>query len=345
MQRTVIKLASAAVLLVASACSDDAKNTDNAPSTGNDGGARDSGSVVQDAGTKSDAAARNDGGGSGAGHDAGDLDAGNTAADAGGAIADAQARDAQTVDAASAAADAALRTDAGDAADAAVGSDSGASPALAAWYKFDETTGSVAVDSTGSFANGTLENGTGWTTGKHGGAVNLLGGTSNNFVTLPPDILHGCHDVTVALWMKLRTVTPWSRILDLDGLVDGFIYFTPSEDVSGSSHLLFDIVHPAGANAHDQRASAAYPANTTLTNVWHHFAFTLSGGTGRLYLDGTALGSYSFDTTTADVSIGAGAHAWLGRSMFNDPYLDAAIDDLRVSCTAYSAAQIAAIAQ
>lgn len=216
------------------------------------------------------------------------------------------------------------------------------SPALAAQYTFDENTGAVAADSAGEFAGAVLENGAGFTAGVEGSALALAGGVSEQFVSLPANILAGCDDVTIALWMKLGSLAPWSRILDIDGTVDGFLFFTATQDVGGAPHLFFNIYHPPGEGPDDQGVSAAYPAGTTLLNEWHHVAFTLSGGTGRLYFDGAEIGSNPMSTKPASLTLGPSAHAWIGRSTFaTDPYLEAAIDDLRVSCTAYSAEQMA----
>lgn len=212
------------------------------------------------------------------------------------------------------------------------------SPVLSARYTFDENTGTVAADSAGEFADAVLENGAGFTTGVEGSALALAGGVSEQFASLPANILGSCDDITIALWMKLGSLAPWSRILDIDGGVDGFMFFTATQDVEGTPHLFFNIFQPPG----DQGVSAAYPAGTTLLNEWHHVAFTLSSGTGRLYFDGAEIGSNPMSTKPASLTLGPTARAWIGRSLFaSDPYLEAAIDDLRVSCTAYTAEQVA----
>jgi hypothetical protein len=217
-------------------------------------------------------------------------------------------------------------------------------PALAAHFTFDETSGTTASDSAGAFADAVLNGEASFATGVSGNALDLPGGASQSYVSLPANILDGCNDITIALWMKLGSVTFWSRLLDLDGGLDGFLYFTPAQDVGSTPHLYFDIYHP-GEGAADQGVSAAYPQGTTLVDQWHHVAFTLSAGVGHLYFDGAEIGSAAMATKPSDLSIGENAHAWIGRSMFPDPYLDATIDDLRISCTAYTADQVADLAQ
>ena len=372
-RRNVIGFASAVALLAATACdSGDSNGTgEYDAAVRNDGGSADSGGAVRDGSVEAGADAGTDGGSRDGGNmDASDLDAARDASSPG----DAQTQDARAdaseveldagtaeaaVEEAAVAAEAAIEeagaVDAAPEADAAQAdaasdasvSDSGTItlPALAARYTFDENTGTVAADSVGEFADATLVNGAGWTTGRLGNALDLAGGATNQYATLPASILDGCDDITIALWMKLGSETPWSRLLDIDGVVDGFLYFTPTQPVNGASHLLFNIFHPPGEGADDQRVSAPYPTGTVLVDVWHHVAFTLSAGTGRLYFDGVEIGSNAMTTKPSDLSLGATARAWMGRSTFADPYLDASIDDLRVSCTAYTAEQVAALVE
>jgi hypothetical protein len=45
------------------------------------------------------------------------------------------------------------------------------------------------------------------------------------------------------------------------------------------------------------------------------------------------------------INLGATANVWLGRSQYAaDPYLNGTLDDVRMSCRAYSAEEIAALA-
>lgn len=218
-------------------------------------------------------------------------------------------------------------------------------PALVAHYTFDENDGASAADSAGDFAVATLLGAAGWTEGVSGSALKLPGGNTEGYASLPVDILDRCDDITIALWMKLGSVQPWSRLLDIDGGVNGFLFFTPAQDLGGTPHLYFNIYYPGGSGPADQGVSAAYPQGTTLVGEWHHVAFTLKDGAAYLYFDGAQIGAAALSVKPSDLAFGDNAHAWIGRSMFPDPYLDAAIDDLRVSCTAYSAEQIAELAK
>jgi hypothetical protein len=338
-----------AVALLGTACEDGKSGTNDAghheadAQVHDDAGQTDSGADDFDASAGSDAGGDGDVGHHDAGGDSGaenDPDAGMDAAT--GADADAGA-DAGTDD------HDAHTGDAG--ADASV-----ALPALAAHYAFDENTGTSAADSADNFDDATLVGGASWTTGHDGSALALAGGPGKdqsnaplpgNYAALPATVLDGCDDITIALWMKLGSVDNWARLLDVDGTQNGFLFFTPAQDVGAAMpNLYFDVYYPQlPVGSQDQGVSAPYPAGTVLVGQWHHVAFTYSAGTGRLYFDGAQIGSNPMSVKPSDLTYGAAAHAWIGKSMFNDTYLNAAIDDLRVSCTAYTAEQIAELAR
>lgn len=341
-RRNIIGMASAVVMLAATGCGD----SDDTNGTDKDSGVQDldSGSGRQDASVRLDAASESDAGSS--------QDAGIDAEVELDADVDAEVE----LDAALDASGTELDGGADAEVDAAVdsGTPDASLPALAAHYAFDENMGTAAADTAGEFADGTLVGGAQWVTGFNGSgsAVDLAGGPGNEahqHVTLPANILDGCDDITVALWMRLGAVPYNTRLLDIDGTVNGFLFFTPTQYVGGAPGLNFNIYHPPGEGPSDQGVVAAYPSGTVLIDTWHHVAFTLSAGTGRLYFDGVQIGSNPMALKPSDLDYAAGAHAWIGKSMFNtgpspDPYLDGAIDDLRISCTAYTAEQIAALA-
>src|SRR5262245_2732216 len=76
-------------------------------------------------------------------------------------------------------------------------------PAFVAWYKFDETGGTTAADSSGSGRTATLVNGPSFVAGQTGNAVNLDG--TNDHVGLPAGIVSGLNDFTIATWVRLDT--------------------------------------------------------------------------------------------------------------------------------------------
>src|SRR4029077_14058333 len=90
----------------------------------------------------------------------------------------------------------------------------------------------------------------------------------------------------------------------------------------------------------EQRLSAtsALPLNT-----WSHIAVTLSGSTGTLYVNGTAVATNA-SMTLHPSNLGATTQNWIGRSQYADPYLNATVDDFQIYKSALSAADIATLA-
>ncbi|XVQ83858.1 glycoside hydrolase family 43 protein [Microbispora siamensis] len=81
---------------------------------------------------------------------------------------------------------------------------SAADEGLALWYKLDETSGTVASDSSGNGRNGTLNGDASWGDGLR------LGGT-NGYVKVPDNLMRGMTSITVALdvWIDPTQATPY----------------------------------------------------------------------------------------------------------------------------------------
>lgn len=197
------------------------------------------------------------------------------------------------------------------------------------WYRFNETGGATAYDSSGSGKNAVLVNGPTWVSGREGNAVNLDG--SNDYLSLPAGIVSALNDFTIAAWVRLDTVSTWSRIFDFGTGTNVNMFLTPR---SSSGSIRFAIT--TGGSGSEQRinGSSALPAGT-----WKHVAVTLSGNTGILYVDGVEVGRNS-NMTLRPSSLGNTGNNYIGRSQYSDPYLDGSIDDFRIYDRAISAAEV-----
>jgi hypothetical protein len=203
---------------------------------------------------------------------------------------------------------------------------------LVAHYLFDETTGTSATDASGNGRTATLSGAT-WTAGRRGNAVRIAGGTQR--VNLPANLVQGCTDLTIATWVRLTTSTDWSRIFDFGGGTNNYMFLTPRP---GGNQLRFAIT--VSGNGGEQQLAYGY---TFPTATWKHVAVVLAGNTGRLYLDAVEV-AQNTGLTLNPVDLGGTANDWLGDSQFpEDPTFDGAVDDFRISCRAYSAAEITAL--
>jgi hypothetical protein len=205
-------------------------------------------------------------------------------------------------------------------------------------WRFDETSGTTATDSSDNAIPTVLANGVTWTTGRTGGAIDFPGGTgaTGPTVTLATNPLAGCtNQMTASVWVKFHALTPWSRIFDFGTATTSFIYLAPTDGAG----VHFAMVSPTGVF---DLISASQPL--AADSNWHHLAVTVDpAGLATIYVDGNPIGSA---TSTVPVSDFANAtDLWLGKSRFPDPYLDASMDELRIGCRALTADEIKNLAQ
>jgi GH43 family beta-xylosidase len=206
----------------------------------------------------------------------------------------------------------------------------GAGPVV--WYKFDETSGTTAADSSGNGKNATLVNGPTWVAGKSANAVNLDG--TNDYVSMPSGVVSSLNDFTIATWVKLDTIKTWVRIFDFGTGSTVYMLLTPT----AGSTIRFAIT--TSGNTAEQRINGTA---ALATGSWKHVAVTLAGSVGTLYVDGVQVGTNA-SMTLKPSSLGSTTQNWIGRSMFSaDPYLDGQIDSFRIYNRALSAAEISGL--
>src|SRR6185312_5781305 len=157
----------------------------------------------------------------------------------------------------------------------------GASDGLILYYAFDDH-GVVAADGSGRGHDGVLDlrgdaggftdASSAWTAGRKSGAL-LLGGAED--VSIPSGVLTGVTAMTVGMWVRLDSVSPWSRFFDLGhgpGAGEHWTFLTPS-GVSGLQWNMY-----GGPPADGSTFEAVVSPGTQLpTGVWKHVAVTSSG--------------------------------------------------------------------
>ncbi len=213
---------------------------------------------------------------------------------------------------------------------------------LVGHYKFDETSGTVAADSSGNNNPGTLQNGPTWTTGgKLNGALNLDG--SNDRVTVADSTsLHFTSNrITLAAWVMADTVTQsWTTVIQRSrtGLnwMDWQIYARASDAPTPNRPVCrFDFDGDSVVDTNEQVQGDIILA----ANTWYHLACTYDGSALRFYIDGTLRGT----TTSANQSIvNSTRPIWIGGNEAWGEYFDGQIDDTRIYNRALSQAEIQA---
>jgi fibronectin type 3 domain-containing protein len=201
-----------------------------------------------------------------------------------------------------------------------------------AYYKFDESAGTTAVDAWSSL-NGTLASGASFLTGIHNNGVRL-DGSSNGFVTLPTGLMTGINDFTAAAWVRLDSKGNWARVFDFGTGTTNYMFLTIQ---AGTNNLIqYSIKNATGSFD----VKYTYPL---ALNTWTHFAITQSGNTCRMYING-ALVQTNTNATIKPAQLDVTSQNYVGKSQFSaDAYLNGTVDEFQLYSKALSASEIAAL--
>ncbi|MEK7951422.1 LamG-like jellyroll fold domain-containing protein [Luteolibacter sp. Y139] len=165
--------------------------------------------------------------------------------------------------------------------------------------------------------------------GKHGKALSFDG--TDDYLMLPGK-LGDSTDFSFAGWVKWNGGNDWQRIFDLGNGQANNLMLTPR---SGNNTLRFVIKYNNGA---EQQLNG-----TTLpVGVWTHVAVTISGDTGKLFVNG-ALVNTNAAMTYNPSQIGTELN-YLGKSQYPDPLFAGLLDDARFYSYALTDAQVSALA-
>src|SRR5262249_54983602 len=150
-------------------------------------------------------------------------------------------------------------------------------PTFIAFYPFDQTSGTVATDTSGNGHNGMLVNGALFgTAGMVRQDLNLMNNFADagvaagtSYVSLPAGLLASATDFTIAMWVRPRTDRVWGRVFDF-GTNTTINMFLTQHAGQAPNALRFAIT--TGGNTMEQRLEgvAALPVN-----VWTHVAIVL----------------------------------------------------------------------
>jgi hypothetical protein len=186
--------------------------------------------------------------------------------------------------------------------------------------------------------NGTPPTGTGCTAtgarvaGRLGNALALCG--NGEYVALPTGIVSNLGDFTISAWVNPAQNSTWSRVFDFGSGTSSNMFLT----LNSGSQLRFAITNSGGGGEQRVNGTGTLPLNT-----WSHVAVTLSGNTATLYVNGQVVGTNP-NMTLRPSSLGATTQNWIGRSQYNDPYLDGMVDDFQVYDRALSGSDVTALA-
>ena len=217
----------------------------------------------------------------------------------------------------------------------AVGKNAGsyASDLIAHW-KFDETSGTSAADSTGNGHTGTLTNSPSWqgTAGKRGGAILLDG--ANDYVTAGDiNAAEGIATITVSTWAKTSVAGEQDIVTksNCDGSQDPWALYSGWPTADGKAAFL--ISGADGTNAYSGQGTTAINDGS-----WHMLTGVYDGAYVRIYVDGVEENSAAYVTS----SIYSNTHnVEIGGYCNGNPFLtNGLIDEVRIYGRALSASEI-----
>jgi hypothetical protein len=204
---------------------------------------------------------------------------------------------------------------------------------LVAHYALDETSGTIAADSSGNGRDAAYV-GSPTLTGTDG--VRLDG--SDDYVKLPNDLLRGLSSVTVSAEVLVRSEMSGNHFLwnfgnTTNGIGDGYLFATstPYRAAVGIGNWSTEQGPNSGSNVP--------------RDVWKTLTYTLddASDTSRIYLDGVQV-AVNTQTTTKPGDIGQGTTTanYIGRSAYNaDRLLAGSVRDFRLYDRALSADEVA----
>ncbi|MEU1254568.1 beta-L-arabinofuranosidase domain-containing protein [Streptomyces chartreusis] len=167
--------------------------------------------------------------------------------------------------------------------------------------------------------------------GRFGTAAENVRG-SYRYVDLPAAVLGGAPAITLSAWVKPTHDANWARVFDFGDNNTRYLYLT-ARNANGVPRFAVTTGGPGGEQGLD--GTAALPLGR-----WSHLAVTIGGGTGTLYVNGSAV-ARNTPMTLTPAALGTLANNWLGRSNFAaDPVFAGAYDEFNVWSRALSAAEI-----
>ena len=207
-----------------------------------------------------------------------------------------------------------------------INNDDGA-PGLVAAYSFDEGSGTVAADASGTGNNGTVTGATWTAAGKNGGALSFDG--VNDLVSRADNATLDVTRITIEAWVNPSALSGWRTVVLKEG-TDALGYALYAHDDSPRPAAY---INTGQAGDRWSEGVTALPLNT-----WTHLATTYDGATLRLYVNGVQVRSRAY---TGNIVNRAGPLSIGGNNVWGE-WFSGLLDDVRIYNRALTLAEIQA---
>ena len=211
-----------------------------------------------------------------------------------------------------------------------------ASASLVAYWNFDETSGTVAHDSAGSY-NGNLHGSASWSPsgGIAGGAISL-NRTTNDYVDMGNVLPFNSGDFSIVAWVKTSTTSDNTFVLSRhrSGTWNGYFIGVNKSGSYGQSNKAY---------FYDATSPGNCPVSTTDVNddAWHQIvAVHDADGLSKIYVDGIP---YEDNKNSQTPIYNSASHFLIGGITVDTgpaSYFDGLIDDVRIYDQVLTDAQI-----
>lgn len=209
---------------------------------------------------------------------------------------------------------------------------------LVAWWKFNDATGTSAIDSTGNGNTGTLTNGPTWTNGPSGNGAISFDGTDDYVAVANPSNFNfeRTDSFSFSIWVKVSSSATGNgkSIINKQALT-GNAQGIQIDAHSDNSALAVYLNGTTGEALNGGTGVNSFPAN-----VWHHVAVTYDGSSNasglKTYIDGSLASSSAGGPLTS--SIQNSAQLYFGKTT---AYFFGLLADPRVYNRVLSAAEVA----
>ena len=199
---------------------------------------------------------------------------------------------------------------------------------LVGWWKFDETNGTVAYDSSGNGNDGNLTGGPTWATGKIGGALSFA--NANAFVNCGKgESLDLSGRATISSWIMANTGAPNGGIL---GKRDAYAIYWDAGYESFPGAGVQSII------ASSNYVEWGHGANTFTSNIWSHILYLLEDSKEMFFIDGDLVKESNIERSIPSSNLNFIIGKLDSYERFNG-----LIDDVRIYDRALSAAEVQAL--